>query len=74
MVAMSGASMAAPLAIPPNVTPSRSIRTSLANVSVVMIAVAARWADASSSPSVSASDATPARADSSGNGIPIRPV
>ena len=74
MVAISGANIAAPLAMPPTVTPSRSITTSLAKLSVVMMAVAARLADASSVPRVSASTATPGRAESSGNGMPMRPV
>ncbi len=42
---MLGASMAAPLAMPPTVNPSPTTTTSLGTVSVVMIARAASAAD-----------------------------
>ena len=43
IVAMFGASMAAPLAMPPTTKPGRCTTTSLATVSVVMMARAASW-------------------------------
>ena len=49
MVAMFGASMAAPLAIPPTVKPSPATTTSLGTVSVVMMARAACAADSARS-------------------------
>ena len=76
MVAIEGASIAAPFAMPPTVTfvPSASStrsRASLRTVSVVRMASAARSPCA---PSVSASSGMPASMGAMGSGTPMRPV
>ena len=72
IVAMSGASMAAPLAMPPTRKPSPDTSVSLRTVSVVMIACAALL------PPSGRSDATrrgmPDSMGSIGSGMPMRPV
>ncbi len=74
MVAMLGASMAAPLAMPPTVKPSPRTTTSLGTVSVVMIARAAK---APPSGLASRRETMPSSCGSTtliGNGIPMSPV
>ncbi len=72
IVAMFGASIAAPLAMPPTQKPGRTTRLSLGTVSVVMMARAAAvppWAERAAWAS-----AAPPSTASMGNGMPIRPV
>ncbi len=79
MVAIAGASIAAPLAMPPTVklvppAGSADAIASLRTVSVVSIASAAACPDASSDPSTAATFGMPASSAAIGNGMPIRPV
>ncbi len=64
--------MAAPLAMPPTMKPGRWTTTSLATVSVVMMARAASWPPLGWRPA--ASEGTPAATMSMGSGMPINPV
>src|SRR5690606_22277863 len=77
MVAMPGASMPAPLAMPPMLQPApptaaASTTTVLGTVSVVMMATAASWPPASDSAAAAAS--TPLSSVSMGSRTPMRPV
>ena len=74
IVAMSGASIAAPLAMPPTLKSSPATTASLGTVSVVMIARAA-WAPASTPPRRAMTiGSISGMTLSMGNGIPISPV
>ena len=72
MVASAGASMPAPLAMPPTVNPSMVTLAVLATVSVVMIATAASAPPSADSTAVAAS--TPASRSGIGRRSPMRPV
>ena len=74
MVAMFGASMAAPLAMPPTVNPSPETTTSFGTVSVVMMALAASAADSARPVRAITIGSISGMTWSIGNGMPIRPV
>ena len=74
IVAMSGASIAAPFAIPPTEKPAPSTSTCFSNVSVVMIALAAAESASSPDPRPLTSFGIPVSTQSTGNGTPISPV
>ncbi len=74
MVAMLGASMAAPLAMAPTENPSRATTTSLGTVSVVMMARAALPAASALGLRAMTMSASSGSTASIGNGIPMRPV
>ncbi|KIX78260.1 hypothetical protein SF23_07620 [Streptomyces sp. MBRL 10] len=72
MVARPGASMPAPLAMPPTVQPSREAVAVLCTVSVVLMAMAA--ASPPSADSAAAAVSMPGRSLSIGSRTPMRPV
>ena len=71
---MFGASMAAPLAMPPTVNPSPATTTSLGTVSVVMMALAASAADSGRPVRAITIGSISGMTWSMGNGMPMRPV
>ncbi len=72
IVASAGASIAAPLAIPPTVTPPAARTTCLLTVSVVQIASAAAGPPVADAPATAL--VTPGSSRSMGSRIPISPV